>query len=138
MSQTSISGEPRTLRGEIGSKPIHFQLIFGVISEEPLKDGQKLRQSRCSVHKLHSVGVPKMHPSQRPVLLGHNDPFHTNVGMSLPSIFEPSAMVGDIMLVYFNVLYSGRGRSPDFKSLQGLAGTRGRHGPPPVSISRRN
>ena len=50
-----------------------------------------------------------MHPSQRPVLLGHNDSFHTNVGMSLPSIFVPSTMVGEILLIYFNVLYSGRG-----------------------------
>jgi len=94
MSQTSISGALQMSHGEIGNISIFFQWKFGDISKEPLKDGQKLRQSCCSIHKLHSVGVPKMHPSQRPVLLGHNDSFHTNVGMSLPSIFVPSTMVG--------------------------------------------
>jgi len=40
--------------------------------------------------------------------------------------------LGDILLMYFNVSYFGRWRSPDVKSLQGLAGTRGRRGPPPA------
>ena len=48
-----------------------------------------------SDQRWHSVGLPKIQPSQRPVLLGHRASFHTNVGMFLPGIFVFRTMMGD-------------------------------------------
>ena len=76
----------------------------------------------CSDQRLHSVGFPKMHPSQPPVLLGHRAPFHTYVGTFLPVIFVFRTMWGGIPLIDKKVSELGRRQGPDGGMKGGAAG----------------